>query len=344
MRNFGFGKNLDSLVIYKIAKYVREAQKNGTASEKKIFSALRYFSNFLRREFEIRDLEKVRKNHMERYALHLKKELDNSEKRTSTTAGYLSALNSIFIVFEKKENVISAKRFGIHRGDRYKNLNKAASDEVYEAVLYELMKWYRFTGDIRCQALSFSVKLQRTGGLRFRESTQIKINNKDFTENIVRLVRGDGVKNGQPRSFQVRDISAFAEAQKFIYEHRHIFAKGSLIPSDSSYDRYKSFAYNILNRINEDIGSTQGFHAFRHKYAHESYAAKWEEMTGHAVKCSVEVGKVGKEWRDYAAAETGLSEEAVRHLDRAIRLTVAEELGHHRVDITNSYLGGHHGR
>ena len=35
MRNFGFGKNLDSLVIYKIAKHVREAQKNGTASEKK---------------------------------------------------------------------------------------------------------------------------------------------------------------------------------------------------------------------------------------------------------------------------------------------------------------------
>ena len=39
MRNFGFGKNLDSLVINKIAKHVREAQKNGTATEKKnIFS------------------------------------------------------------------------------------------------------------------------------------------------------------------------------------------------------------------------------------------------------------------------------------------------------------------
>ena len=56
------------------------------------------------------------------------------------------------------------------------------------------------------------------------------------------------------------------------------------------------------------------------------------------------MGKFGNEWREYAAAETGLSKEEVRKLDREIRLAVGEELGHHRIDITNAYLGGHHDR
>ena len=41
---------------------------------------------------------------------------------------------------------------------------------------------------------------------------------------------------------------------------------------------------------------------------------------------------------------TGLSKEEVRELDKEIRLAVGEELDHHRIDITNAYLGGYHGR
>jgi hypothetical protein len=41
---------------------------------------------------------------------------------------------------------------------------------------------------------------------------------------------------------------------------------------------------------------------------------------------------------------TGLSKEEARELDREIRLAIGEELGHHRIDITNAYLGVHHGR
>jgi len=180
--------------------------------------------------------------------------------------------------------------------------------------------------------------------LRFRESTQIKIERKDFLNNTVRLERGDGVKNGQPRTFVVRDITAFQNAQEFVRNHADWFGKGSLIPANMSYDKYRNFAYNTLRSINDEIGNTQHFHSFRHSYAHESYAAKWEERTGYDVKCPVEVGKFGREWREYASAETGLSKDEVRNMDKEIRLAVAEELGHHRIDVTNAYLGGHHGR
>lgn len=343
MRNYGQGKNLDNLVMRKIAEHVSAARGNGTASESKIFSALKNFSGYLRSEFGIRNLEQVTQEIYEKYAVHLRKELENGEKTNSTTAGYVSALNSIFEIYNSSNN-LSAKEFSINRGHHYDNHDRSASNEVYETVLSQLNERFMQTGDIRYQALAHSVRLERAGGLRFRESCQIKIAHKDFSNNSVQLQRGDGVKNGQPRTFMVQDISAFLKAQEFVRAHAHWFARGSLIPSNMNYSQYRDFAYNILRGINENIGSAQGFHAFRHAFVHESYAAKWQEKTGHVVRCPVEVGKFGNQWREYAAVETGLSKEQVRALDKEIRLAVGEELGHHRIDITNAYLGGHHDR
>jgi len=277
------------------------------------------------------------------YADNLKMEPENGEKESSTTSGYIYAINSVFEVYGSG-NHISAKEYGIARGHHYDNVDKSASNEVYQAVLSELRDRFSKTGDIRYQALAHSITLQREGGLRFRKSTQIKIQDKDFSNNAVSLQRGDGVKNGQPRAFTVRDISAFQHAQEFVRNNADTFARGSLIPSDMDYSQFRDFAYDILRSINEDIGSSQGFHAFRHSFAHDSYTEKWIERTGHEVRCPVEAGKFGSEWRNYAAAETGLSTDEVRELDKEIRLAIGEELGHHRIDITNAYLGGHHGR
>jgi len=342
-RNYGVGKNLDNLVIRKIAEHVSTERGNGTASENKIVSALQDFAGFLRSEYQIRYLEKVTQGHYAAYADNLRMELENGEKGSSTTSSYISAINSVFDVYGSSIHV-SAKEYGIARGHHYDNIDKSASYEVYKAVLSELKERFSETGDLRYQALAHSIQLQREGGLRFRESTQIKIHDKDFTDNTVSLQRGDGIKNGQPRTFKAQNISAFQQAQQFVRDHPDIFAKGSLIPSDMSYSQYRDFAYNILRIINEDIGSCQCFHAFRHAFAHASYTAKWIERTGHEVKCPVEVGKFGKDWREYATAATGLSTDEVRELDKEIRLAVGEELGHHRIDITNAYLGGHHDR
>ena len=252
MRNFGVGKNLDNLIVRKIAEHVCSARGNGTASENKIVSALKDFAGFLRSEYQIRDLQKVTQEHYNAYADNLKMELENGEKESSTTSSYIASINSIFEVYGSS-NHISAKEYGIARGHHYDNVDKSASDEVYKAVLNELRERFSETGDIKYRALAHSITLQRDGGLRFRESTQIKIHNKDFTDNTVSLQRGDGVKNGQPREFQVRDISAFLKAQEFVRTHADWFARGSLIPSDMNYSQYRDFAYNILRSINESI-------------------------------------------------------------------------------------------
>ncbi|MGA2330512.1 MAG: tyrosine-type recombinase/integrase [Syntrophales bacterium] len=343
MRNYGVGKNLDNLVIRKIAEHVSIARGNGTASENKIVSDLQDLAGFMRSEYQIRNLEKVTQEQYAAYADNLRMELENGEKESSTTSSYISAINSVFEVYGN-DNYVSAKEYGIARGHRYDNVNKSVSNEVYQMVLNELRERFVETADIRYQALAHSITLQREGGLRFRESTQIKIECKDFSDNMVRLERGDGVKNGQPRTFTVREIAAFQHAQEFVRQHAGWFTRGSLIPSNMNYSQYRNFAYSVLRSVNESIGSTRWFHAFRHSFAHESYTSKWEEMTGREVKCPVEVGKFGNEWREYAASETGLSKEQVRELDKEIRLAVGEELGHHRIDITNAYLGGHHGR
>ena len=298
------------------------------------------FSEFFRYEFNLRDLSLITPEHYGCYARHLEIELENGEKQRSTTAGYISALNTVF----EELGVplfISAVQYRISRTDRYSNKDKSVSDEVYYAVLDWLRDRYRETTDIRYRALWHSVRLQRTGGLRFRESVQVKIAMKNFSGNFIDLLKSDGVKTSKPRNFFVRDISAFVDAREFVLEHRHIFTNGSLIPVDYTYDQYKRFCYYVMDKMNKDIASSGGYHSFRHKFAHEEYRFFWLQAIGTDIRCPAEMRKIGRAWYEYVLGETTMTDRhEVRAVDKRIRLQVSEKLGHHRLDVTNSYLGG----
>ncbi len=58
------------------------------------------------------------------------------------------------------------------------------------------------------------------------------------------------------------------------------------------------------------------------------------------IKSVVESGyKHGSSHHQYISNKVGCTVEQAKDFDRAARLSVAEELGHHRTDITNAYLG-----
>lgn len=58
------------------------------------------------------------------------------------------------------------------------------------------------------------------------------------------------------------------------------------------------------------------------------------------IKSVVESGyKHGSSHHQYIANKVGCTAEQAKDFDYATRLSVAEELGHHRTDITNAYLG-----
>jgi hypothetical protein len=337
MRNFGFGKNLDNATILRIAKHVAKERGCGAGSMKKIFSALRDFALYLRSHYEIRDLAKVEQKHFSEHAQHLEEKLRNKEISSATTACYVSALNTVFQTFGS-QNYISAKQCGIQRGDRFPNVNKSASNEVYVAVLDDLMTLYGETTDIRYLAMRHSITLQRTGGLTYRESVMIKIANKDFSLNQVDLDVRDGVINKRPRTIRVKDISGFIKARQFVSEHCHTFMHGSLIPSYQTYNQYKHFAYEALNRVNERVGSAGGFLAYRYDYAQEICRLLWFKNSTHHLLCPAEARKYGAEWIEYAMQETGRQPAELKALDEKIRMAVSEQLGISKGE-SRKYLG-----
>lgn len=350
-RNFGCGRTLaNDVTCNRLASDVADANGTGTATAEKVVAALHDFRDFLsEQETPVKCLENVTQEIFNAYAANLAEQVDNNDISASTATGRITALNQVFKLDPAgRELRINASEYGITRGDRIALWDKSNSEKNINDFKQFCADKYQETLDIRFEALSHAVSLQAAGGLRFEESCKIKLLYKDFSGGRVDLQRGhageggDGVKNGQPRNFApaCNGIEAFRAAQDYAREHAHIFTQGSLIPGDQKYELFRDFAYNTLKEANAATGNAHGYHANRHAYAHASYAAKWEARTGHAVRCPVAAGCAATgAWKTYAANATGMSKAECYQIDREIRQELTEELGHHRIDVTNSYCG-----
>jgi len=339
-RNFGNGKTLNAFTIRNLSRETSTLANRGDALALKTQSALKDLGGHLREKFVIRHLEKVEMHHLESWAENLSNRLAEGTISSSTTSSYISAVNTTFATHDRSDLNISAKVFGIARGTKFSNQNIANTPEAQDAFKTFCQARFEETGDIRYQALAHSVTLQAEAGLRFRESTQIKIARKDLTGNRLHLVRGDGVKNGQPRSFEPNRMNGLRGAQKFVNENRSVFGNGSLIPAGSSYKAFKSWAYDQVEAFRKEnpVHASYHFHGNRHDFAHREYCKAWENRTGVKVQAPVVLDKHEGQYLQYAAYRTGLSEKEVEILSKDINQSVAEKLGHHRVESGYSYM------
>lgn len=345
-QNFGQGRSLQSdVTCQKIAEMVATTNGRGTATIDKTRAALHNFREFLL-EHGIRTLEKVDQKAYNEYAQTLSTQLRANEISPSTAAGRITAINRVFDLDPANRGIhINAKDFQISRGDRISRWDKSLDDKTAGQIRAALTEKFEATRDIKYLSLAAAISLQRAGGLRFRESCRIHLAAKDFSSGVVHMAKAesDGAKNSQDRSFVPVNggIRAFRDAQDFQKSAEKQLYRGSLIPGDMTYKNFRDFANNSIRGINERIGNeTPGYHCNRHHYAHQSYSAKWSERTGHAVQAPLAAGCFDKgSWKSYASKLTGLSKSECFRIDREIRRSLTEELGHHKIANTNSYLG-----
>ena len=342
-RNFGAGKSLNNYTCHKLADAYADTANRGSAAAQKAFSALVNLRDCLRSEFGIRDAAKIEQRHLNSWAKNLKGQMTRGELSGSATSSYISAINGVF----KAQDVsleLSAKELGVGRGQIFSNRNLTNSRDSQQAFASYVQELGERTGDIRYEALSHSAELQKDEGLRFRESCQIKIDGKKLSGDKLSLAKGDGVKNNQPREFSPLKMDSLRSAQAFVTENNAAFSRGSLIPGDTKYIDYKAWAYNVLRdfRSANPQYSEYHFHGNRHDFAQEKYTQAWitREGAGAAVMAPVICGKFGKDHISYISEKTGLPIGEAKNLDKSIRAKeVAEALGHHRGEITYSYLG-----
>ena len=340
-RNFGNGKTLNAFTVRNLSRQTSTLANRGDALALKVQSALKDLGRHLRERFGIRYLEKVEIHHLESWAKSLQGRLAEGEFSRSTTSSYISAVNTMFTTHDRSDLNLSAKGFGIERGTKFSNLNLANTHDSQEAFKSFCQARFNQTGDVRYQALKHSVTIQAEAGLRFRESTQIKIAGKDLSGNQLHLVKGDGVKNGQPRSFEPNRMEGLRLAKAFVHENRSVYCKGSLIPVETTYREYKAWAYDQVEafRKGSPEHASYHFHGNRHDFAHREYSKAWKQKTGVAIQAPVVSGAYGKDHIRNVTESTKLDANKAAEINRAINLEVAEKLGHHRVESGYSYNG-----
>lgn len=157
-----------------------------------------------------------------------------------------------------------------------------------------------------------SLVLTREFGLRFEESLKLRPTVADAGNELV--LQGSWTKGNVPRRIPVLTAS-----QRDAIDRAHAVAgEGSLIPPGITYVKHRNYARRLLTKF--DVSHV---HGARHEYAQRRY----EQLAG--MRSPV----VGGPTRDAMSDDE-------RARDKAARLTVSRELGHHRTAVTNAYLGG----
>lgn len=292
--------------------------------------AIRTLAGFIKEEFDLKNLAKLEREHMATFAEHLREKVNTGEIALANAANIVSCLNTVFNHFGRDDLKLSAKEEGLSRGPKYDNKDKSVSAVVHDKFLNYLNDKLNQTGDSRFQALKLSVQLQRELGLRFKESTLFdgaKLNKSNQTITIV-----NGTKGGQARQVPVTEkaLNLIKQIQEFRKENNYT---RSLIPDNMNFKIWQTFAYHTVTNFNNEYGEQFHYHGERHHYAQERY----KELTG--VEPPAKIGLSKEEYLNYAASQLNISINETVELIKEARLIVSEELGHHRLEITNSYLG-----
>ena len=251
-----------SYVAFNISQFFNK----GSAIESKIETVL----NQLRDELGVKGLKRLDEQTIESYVATLQERVQTNSLSSHTVETYVSALNRIIEYSNhflgKNLETISQSQFGLTRGS-FQYVNRAVSENTHNAFLSFLLEK---SDDIRAQALQHSVMLQRTFGLRLRESLSIKRETIEqaLRTNTLHLTARDGTKNSRSRDIKIRtenQIEALKSALDFQKENN----LRSLIPTAYLQEQY-NFAKNVKDEFNKAYNNERyHYHGERHSYAQE---------------------------------------------------------------------------
>ena len=160
--------------------------------------------------------------------------------------------------------------------------------------------------------LRISVRLQQEFGLRREEAAKF-VPGKAIKEDHIEL-KASWTKGGRPRSVPITT----AGQRELLKEITTLKQNASLIPAKMDYKTYLSHRDHYLA-----IAGIRKAHGLRHYYAQQRYIV-------------LSKGLMPPKLHSDEKPKLTPAEQA---LDLSARLTVSQELGHERLDITRVYLG-----
>lgn len=312
-RNFGLGSR-------DMAYAGRNALREGMQSHSSIATMADRWSQFAswaREEAGIRDMRHIESATLRGYATHLIERLERGEISPATAQNALSAVNRVLEIArgDRAVRLDPVREAGLPIRSGIATTDRAVSLSQHDTALAALP-----------ERLAAILSLQRAFGLRFEEAAKL-----DAVRALTQAKNGTvrieaGTKGGLARNVPITNPLE----QKFLLANAANLQENerSLIPAHQTYREFRAEAYAELRSAG--IRS----HGERHAYAQERYAA----LVGAPAPIAAGI-RHGAEHHRFLATKLGIDVAAARTLDQQARLQVAAELGHGRIDVTNTYLG-----
>ncbi len=274
--------------------------------------------------------------------INLKEKHNTKQLSSSAINSHISSLNNILKYVEKQELHIKASDYNLSRKFNDSE-NKENTRESAQKFKEWLNKKYTETGRIGYKALQHAVNIQSVN-LRLRESLAVKLLNKDLSNNILQITdkkgagKWDGSKNTRPREIKL------SEEQKMVLLEARDFLKQNRLTNLNTHKTLKAgktWAQNILKKYRKETNNPYfHYHGERHWQAHQAYKESWQASGYNNIECRARLEiSDKKEWMAQMIQQTGLSRAEFIKIEREIRYSISQSLGHERISITNRYLG-----
>jgi len=159
------------------------------------------------------------------------------------------------------------------------------------------------------------VNLAQDLGLRSKEASLLNAKSA-YSQAVERgvITVSDGTKGGREREIPInneRQIATLRSAAAAQGEAR------AVMPPQENWKSWRESGLRAARETAAEAAGARGLHDLRAAYAAERY----QSITGHPAPCNR--GQI-----------------ADRAADRAARMQIAKELGHGRIDVVSSYVGG----
>jgi len=257
--------------------------------------------------YKIPHPKSLKRKHVRAMAMHL----EQTGKSPSTIANMISAMRKFSAVIGKPYLVQDSRNYVTDPKSVYRP-RATDRDKTWSGAGVDIME--KMAGTATSDPyVAIQLELCFAFGLRVKEAWILQPAVADMGS-FLDLSRG--TKGGRPRAVPIEN-----ERQRQLLDRAKTMANhrtGSMVPEQYSLKQWKSRFYKVCAKhgISRENGCVP--HGLRHEYANDT----WEKLTG--IPSQIKGGDI-----------TMLDPE----VESRARITVAENLGHSREEITTAYYG-----
>lgn len=253
-------------------------------------------------------MEKIDQELVQKYADELKDQVENLELSPATAQNYLSAVNTV--MHSASDSWKSVHPVGDCSMQKRDNIRK--TPPPLPTLVFKAIEDLQEIGHVRTAAIA---ALAVQFGLRSKEASLLNCRNalKEALEKGFISISA-GTKGGRDRVVPVLQASQM-EALTVAVEAQG--AGRNLIPQEVTWKSWRDGGLRAGREVLKEFGIA-GYHDLRASYA----CGRYTTLTGHLAPCQLGF------------------REANRENDLRAREQISAELGHGRVDVLVSYVGG----